>query len=250
MTIPQIAAELTNPLPTVLRFTVIEGWRMEQIAEAIDANPLFGFSGNDFLAIVGRGAPLPPDFQARHGIPSGASLEGFLFPATYEISLEGTVTQLRDQMLDAFDANLTPAMVNEAVLRGRSIYEVVILASIVEREAVLAAERPQIASVYLNRIEAGIKLDADPTTQYAIGNTRDGNWWTLLTQADYRLNHEYNTYVFTGLPPGPIANPSISSIRAVIYPSDTPYFYFRAACDGSGAHQFSISYEEHLGKAC
>lgn len=250
MTIPQIARTLTNPSPTTVRFTVIEGWRKEQIAAALDTQTMLTFSGNDFLAIVSEGAPLPPDFQTRHGIPSGASLEGFLYPATYEIAIEGTAYDLLDQLLTAFDQNYTPQMMSDATAAGFNTYEVVTLASIVEREAVLAAERPQIASVYLNRLTIGQKLDADPTIQYAIGNTRDGNWWTPLTQADYQLNDPYNTYINFGLPPGPIANPSLSSIRAVIYPSETPYYYFRAACDGSGAHQFSTTYEEHLSKAC
>jgi len=114
----------------------------------------------------------------------------------------------------------------------------------------VADERPSIASVYLNRLAIGQKLDADPTTQYAIGNTRDGSWWPRITQADYQLNAPYNTYVYTGLPPGPIANPSLSSLRAVVYPATTPYYYFRAACDGSGRHVFSVTYEEHLSKAC
>jgi len=250
MTIPQIAATLTDPRPQSVRLTVIEGWRMEQIAEAINAQALFSFSGNDFLAVVGAGAPLPPDFQTRMGIPSGASLEGFLYPATYEVSLAATAMELRDQMLNAFDQNLSATLLSDANAQGWTVYEVVTLAAIVEREAVLPAERPTIASVYRNRLDVGQKLDADPTTQYGIGNTRDGNWWTPLTLQDYQLPHAYNTYTYAGLPPGPIANPSISSIRAVIYPASTSYFYFRAVCDGSGAHDFSLTYEEHLSKGC
>jgi UPF0755 protein len=250
MTIPQIAAELTDPSPRTLRLLVVEGWRMEQIAEAIDAESLLDFSGNDFLALVGRGAPLPPEFQARHGIPAGASLEGFLFPATYEVRYEASAAELRDQMLAAFDANVNATMINDATAQGLSMFEAVTLAAIVEREAVLVEERPQIAAVYLNRQSIGQKLDADPTTQYGIGNTRDGAWWPRLTVEDYQLAHPYNTYVNLGLPPGPIANPGLSAIRAVIYPAVSPYFYFRAACDGSGAHQFSVTFEEHLSRAC
>ena len=250
MTIPQIATELTDPSPQTLRLLVVEGWRMEQIAEAIDAQPLLDFTGNDFVALVGPGAPLPPEFQQRHGIPSGASLEGFLFPATYEVRYEATAAELRDQMLDAFDANVSATMINDATAQGLSMFEAVTMASIVEREAVLVDERPQIAAVYLNRLSIGQKLDADPTTQYGIGNTRDGNWWPRLTVDDYQLAHPYNTYVNLGMPPGPIANPGLSAIRAVIYPAVSPYFYFRAACDGSGAHQFSVTFEEHLTKAC
>jgi UPF0755 protein len=249
-TIPQIARVLTDPTPQTVTLTIIEGWRMEQIAQAIDAQALLNFSGNDFLALVGPGAPLPPEFQQRYGIPPGSSLEGFLFPATYEVSIGATAAGFRDQMLEAFERNVTVTLRQDAQAQGWTMFQVITLASIVEREAVLPAERPSIASVYLNRYNIGQKLDADPTTQYGIGNTRDGNWWPVLSLADYQLNHPYNTYVTTGLPPGPIANPSVSSIRAVIYPASTPYFYFRAACDGSGAHQFSVTYEEHLTKGC
>lgn len=250
MTIPQIALKLTDPRPSTVRFTVIEGWRMEQIADAINAQPLLNFSGNDFLALVGAGAPLPPDFASRYGIPAGASLEGFLYPATYEVSLEIGALEFRDMLLAAFDQNINATLQRDATAQGWTMYQVVTLASIVEREAILPGERPQIASVYLNRLAIGQMLQADPTTQYAIGNTRDGSWWPQITLADYELVADYNTYTVTGLPPGPIAAPSLGSLRAVIYPAETPYFYFRAACDGSGAHSFSVTYEEHLAKGC
>lgn len=250
MTIPEIVDVLTDPTPTTVTLTVIEGWRLEQIAAAVDSLDFIEFTGAEFLAVAGAGTLIPPELQAQYGIPAGVSLEGFLFPATYEIPIDATAENLRDQMLQAFANNVTSTMIRDASAAGRTMYQVVTLASIVEREAVLPAERPTIASVYLNRLEIGQKLDADPTTQYAIGNTRDGNWWPQITQADYQLDALYNTYVYPGLPPGPIANPSISAIRGVIYPAETPYFYFRAACDGSGAHQFSITYEEHISKGC
>jgi UPF0755 protein len=250
MTTAEIARELTNPIPQTVTLVVIEGWRKEQIAEAIDAQPMLNFSGNDFLALVGEGAPLPPDFQQKYNIPSGASLEGFLFPATYEVYIGASAAELRDQMLDAFDRNITAQMRGDVLAQNRTMFEVVTLASIVEREAIIPEERPQIAGVYLNRLDGGVKLDADPTVQYGIGNSRDGNWWTRLSLQDYQYSHPYNTYIHTGLPPGPIASPGIASIRAVIYPAIVPYFYFQAACDSSGRHVFSITYEEHLSKSC
>jgi UPF0755 protein len=129
----------------------------------------------------------------------------------------------------------------------------VTVASIVEREAAVADERPMIASVYLNRLAIGMKLEADPTVQYAMGYQYDtGEWWNLnLTQDDYyAVDSPYNLYLYEGLPPGPIANPGLSSIQAVITPAESPYFYFRAACDGSGRHVFSETFEEHVGNAC
>lgn len=250
MSIPEIARILTDPTPQTVTLTIIEGWRMEQIAALIDSQTLLNFTGNDFLALVGPGAPLPADFQTRYGIPAGASLEGFLFPATYEVGIAATAADFRDQMLEAFSRNLGQTLEAEALAQGWTIYEVLTVAAIVEREAVIVEERPQIAAVYLNRYRIGQKLDADPTVQYGIGNIRDGNWWPVLSLADYQFDHPYNTYTRVGLPPGPIANPSISSIRATLYPVESPYFFFRAACDGSGYHQFSITYDEHLAKGC
>jgi UPF0755 protein len=135
-----------------------------------------------------------------------------------------------------------------AAAQGLTLYQVVTLASIVEREAVHDDERPIIASVYLNRLASGMKLDADPTTQYAIA-TAD-NWWPPLNLDPRTVDHPYNTYVYEGLPPGPIANPGLSSINAVIYPVQTDYYFFRAKCDGSKYHNFSVTYEEHVAHGC
>jgi UPF0755 protein len=125
------------------------------------------------------------------------------------------------------------------------------LASIIEREAVVADERPIIASVFFNRLSAGMLLESDPTVQYALGQQPDGDWWkSPLSLDDLALDSPYNTYRSAGLPPGPIANPGLSSLQAVANPADTPYFYFRAACDGSGRHAFAATFDEHLLNAC
>ena len=106
-------------------------------------------------------------------------------------------------------------------------------------------QRPLIAAVYLNRLAQGMTLDADPTVQYAKSAQTPGEWWPKLTAADYTsVISPYNTYLNPGLPPGPIANPSLSSIEAVIYAPETDYLYFRA-CDASGRHVFSLTFEEH-----
>jgi UPF0755 protein len=132
------------------------------------------------------------------------------------------------------------------------VYQAVTLASIVQREAVVADERPQIASVFLNRLHAGMKLDTDPTVQYALGfNPIQGTWWTNpLNATDLQVDSPYNTYIYTGLPPGPIANPSLSALRAVAFPAETPYYFFRARCDDSGLHDFAVTFEEHLQNGC
>lgn len=248
-TLEEIAYALTDAAAATIPFLSLEGWRIEQIADIIDQNPLLDFSGNDFLAVVGPGAAIPPEIKARAGIPDvmsngqPPSLEGFLFPATYQLKPGITPFELRDEMLAAFNRNVTDAMLQQAAAQHLTLYEVVTLASIVERETVVADEAPIIASVYLNRYRLPMRLDADPTVQYAIGNTRDGSWWPQITQADYYgltgvPNQSYSTYLNEGLPPGPIASPGVGSINAVLNPAVTEYFYFRAGCNNDGRHEF------------
>jgi UPF0755 protein len=111
---------------------------------------------------------------------------------------------------------------------------------------------PVIASVYLNRLANAMKLDADPTVQYALGfNPEQDTWWTNpLSSQDLQAQSPYNTYLQAGLPPGPIASPGLAALKAVAFPTKTSFYYFRAACDGSGRHAFSETYEQHLQKAC
>jgi UPF0755 protein len=136
--------------------------------------------------------------------------------------------------------------------QGLNVYRAVILASIVSREAIIEDEMPMIASVFYNRLASGGKLDSDPTVQYALGyNQEQKTWWTNpLSLADLEIDSRYNTYKYPGLPPGPIANPGLEALKAVAFPAQTPYYYFRAACDGSGRHLFAETFEEHLGNAC
>lgn len=249
-TIPQIALRLTDSRSSFIPFRVLEGWRIEEIAAAVDANGLFGFTGADFLAVVGPGAQVDVAFAQYVDLPAGASLEGFLFPDTYQLPPDITPVGLRDKLVETFLERVDAQLKADAAVQGLSLYDVVTLASIVQRESVHAEENPQIAAVYRNRLNIGMKLDADPTVQYGIGY-KDGSWWPSITQADYtNAVHEYNTYLRTGLPPGPIANPGLSAIRAVVFPAVSDYYYFRAACDGSGFHTFARTFAEHLANAC
>lgn len=253
MTVPQIAVALTEAKPPDITVRIAEGWRREQIAAWIDQQADVPFSGAEFLLATGAGVAPPPETSLAGEIPPGATLEGFLFPDTYRLAIDGTAADLVKRLLVHFEEQVTPQMRADAAARGMMLYDVLKVASIVEREAVLDEERPVIASVYLNRLREGVKLEADPTVQYAMGyQANTGQWWNLnLTMDDYRtVESPYNTYLHPGLPPGPISNPGISSIMAVIYPSDTPYFFFRAACDGSGRHNFARTYEEHVQNAC
>lgn len=253
MTIPEIAYGLTEAPPAEITISIPEGWRREQIADWIDAQGDLPFTGADFLLASSGPAALPLETGFSVELPTGATLEGFLFPDTYRLEIDATATDLVARMVGTFEERVTPELRNEASAQRISLYEVVTVASIVEREAAVPDERPTVASVYLNRLAEGMLLEADPTVQYAMGYQADtGDWWNLgLTQADYyEVDSPYNTYLYPGLPPGPIASPGLDAIEAVIHPAETPYFYFRATCDGSGRHNFAVTFEEHVANAC
>jgi UPF0755 protein len=243
MTIPQIAVALTEATPPEITLRITEGWRREQIAEWIDQQADMPFSGADFLSATGIGVALPPETSLATEIPAGSTLEGFLFPDTYRIAIEGTAPDLVKRLLIHFDEQVTPQMRVDATARGMTLYDVIKLASIVEREAVLDEERPIIASVYLNRLREGVKLEADPTVQYAAG--RSGEWWWKPPSVEaYRtVDSPYNTYIYPGLPPGPIASPGLASIRAAAEPAATRYCFFVAT--GDGGHVFAERLAEH-----
>lgn len=249
-TLAEIAVALTDGRSSQFAFRILEGWRIEEVADMIDSNPYFAFSGGDFLNVVGSGAAIDPTFAASVGLPAGASLEGFLYPDTYQLPAEVTPTMLRDILTQTFTERVGDQLASDAAVQGLSLFEVVTIASIVEREAVHDDEQPLIASAYRNRLDIGMRLEADPTVQYGMG-LRDGSWWPRITAANYSdVISPYNTYLNDGLPPGPIASPSISAIRAVVYPTESDYFYFRADCRSDGYHEFARTFEEHLANGC
>ncbi len=223
--------------------TIREGLRAEEIGEllarleVIPADEFRRALGDVYNAsFLGE---LPPD----------AGLEGFLFPATYGFSRDTSGHEVVQQLLNAFDQRYRERILPELpAADGLSLHEAVILASIVEREARVPEERPVIASVFLNRLEQGIPLQADPTVQYALGNDPEsvrqfGYWKRELTSADLAVPSPYNTYVTVGLPPGPIANPGLDSILAAVRPADTNYLFFVACPDGS--HVFAETLQGH-----
>lgn len=227
--------------------TIPEGWRREQIAAAAAAASPTLLQDELLEASNSR----PDGYSFSHELPPEGGLEGFLFPDTYAIDADTGALELVLMMLDNFEEQLRAPLRSGFEERGLSLYEAVTLASIVEREAVIEEERPLIASVFLNRLALGMNLDADPTVQYALGQQPDGIWWkSSLTASDLQIDSPYNTYRNPGLPPSPIANPGLSSLQAVAEPAQEVYLYFRAACDGSGRHNFAVTFEEHVGNAC
>jgi UPF0755 protein len=258
MTMHEIAEALQHGGADAVTLTIPEGWRMEQVAWLVEEQGVM--RGDDFLAYAHTALYDYPWLANR---PAGASLEGFLFPDTYELPTDATPANLVDLMLATFDARVAPEIESRLVgktifdlnlsdYRPLTLYDVVTLASIIEREAVLDEERPIIASVYFNRLdpayveETALRLSSDPTIQYAKGlDPETGNWWNpMLPGEGQTIDSPYNTFKVQGLPPGPICSPGLASILAVLNPADTDYLYFHAI--GDGKHVFASTLEEHM----
>ena len=253
MTPIEIGQALQHALAESITVTVPEGWRLEQVADSLSASGAVDGEAYRPLALSGDlrelGAGRYEFLSAR---PPGASLEGYLFPDTYELPAEGAqAADLLQRQLETFGARVVP-IYTKAFADGKThlgLHQALTLASIVEREAAVPEERATIAGVYLNRLAAGMKLEADPTVQYAMGyQAESGQWWkTPVFLAEYAdVDSPYNTYLYPDLPPGPICSPGLASIQAALFPEKHDYLYFVALSDGSGRHVFSRTYEEHL----
>lgn len=255
MTIPQIANALQNALAPGVGVTVLPGWRLEQTADLLIKTG--ALRGEDYRRAAQQTdlSGVPEEDRRRYTFlqfhPAGQSLEGYLFPDTYELPGEGaTAADLLKAQLDAFEENVMPVYW-DAVANGSTLdlHDVLTVASIVEREAVVDEERPMIAAVYLNRLRQGMRLEADPTVQYAMGfQPESGQWWkTPVYLEEYSaVVSPYNTYLNAGLPPGPIASPRVASVAAVLSPAQHDFLYFVAEPGGTGRHIFSRTFEEHL----
>ncbi|HAF94718.1 MAG: hypothetical protein A2X34_06325 [Elusimicrobia bacterium GWC2_51_8] len=201
-----------------IKVNIPEGWRAEQIAERLEANGVI--SADQFMALVKQ-----------------EGLEGRLFPSTYYFKKNMSAPEVVNLLKSEFNRQIMP-LFSKGFPQGLDETKVLILASIVEREAVDAAERPLIAAVYINRYRKKKALEADPTVQYALGYWKKG-----LTYADLRVKSPYNTYAVSGLPPGPICNPGYESVAAVLAPAEIDALYFVA--DRKGKHIFNANFTEH-----
>jgi len=245
----QIAQALLDPTPESVTLVILPGWRLEEIAATLPSAGV-KFTPEDFLLAAwspAAGIDLPA------GFPAGASLEGYLLPGSYEIAREmDAAAALNVILAEGFHLQIDSVLRQAWTDQTLNQHQAVILASIMERESVLDQEMALIASVFLNRFHAGIKLEADPTVQYALGfDASSGSWWkNPLTRADLSTDSPHNTYLNPGLPPGPIAAPSYEALFALAFPEKSPYFFFQAACDGSGSHVFAVTYEEHIANNC
>jgi UPF0755 protein len=249
MTMPEIAQRLQRARVQEIAVTIPEGMRAEEVADLLNVKSIM--DGDAFLALVRGGSASAKAMGDYPFLPDSlTSLEGYLFPDTYRLPARATPADLIRRMLDNFGQRVTPDVLLPASQAGRNVSQVIILASIVEREALRADERPLIASVYWNRVSGacsaetgGAYLQADPTVQYAAG--RPGEWWWKppSVEAYQEIQSPFNTYLRPGLPPAPISSPGLSAIQAAASPAETHYCFFLATGDGS--HVFATTLAEH-----
>lgn len=241
MSIIDIARDMQDSSPLDVVFVILPGWRMEEIAASL---PTSGLDATPEAFLSAARTPLREPFLA-----DAFTNEGFLLPDRYVLPRSTDARTLVETLVRNFALHLTVQTRNGIEDQGLTVYQAVIIASLIERESIKEEEMPVIASVFLNRWNAGWKMDSDPTVQYAIG--ADGNWWpNPLTALDLKFDSPFNTYLYSGLPPAPIANPSLNALDAVANPASTNYFFFRAKCDGSGLHNFAATLEEHINNGC
>jgi UPF0755 protein len=230
--------------PPTFRFTIPEGYTIEKIADKLEAEGLIDKAA--FLKLAdsaearvwsSAAASVPNDEQLVH------PLEGYLFPETYEMEASSTEADILKRMMAELDRKLDQLPDNwQDILeeRNMTLHELLTVASLVEREVAVAEERPIVASVIYNRLKEGMPLQVDATVQYALGGTKE-----RLLEEDLEIDSPYNTYKIPALPPGPIASPSLSAIRAALEPEETEYLYYVTKKDGSRTHLFAKTFKEH-----
>ena len=217
-----------------IRFTIPEGFSVRDIAQRLDDEGLV--KADAFISLAKTYRPYP--YVEEHENVRYA-VEGFLFPDTYEINGEFDAARIMQMMAENFDRRLTKDMRDRAREMDLSIYELVTLASLVEKEAYHEEDRPIIAQIFLKRLRLGMPLQADPTVQYLLDAPKED-----LLYRDTEIESPYNTYQNVGLPPGPIASPGTASLMAVLHPADTNYLYFVA--DRNGNNYYATNYADHL----
>lgn len=227
-------------------FKVIEGWTLNDIAQALQQK---GIQSDDFFALAGTqpgiqsrskasAAALVKDFSFLEDKPSGATLEGYLFPDTYRIHKDASANDVIRVMLAAFEEKASRDLMSAARESGRSVYDILRVASIVEAEVPHVEDRPLIAGVIWKRLSIGMGLQVDSSVNYITGRGH-----ASLTREDLKIDSLYNTYKYRGLPPTPIGNPGLDAIRAAITPKESPYLYWLSAKDGTTI--FSKTLDEH-----
>lgn len=221
------------PEPETFTVTVPEGLTIAQTANKVSGQTDGEIGAAQFEAATKEGGY---EYDFLEG--SDGNLEGFLFPKTYDVTDDESARDVVVTMLDQFGIETGSLEWGRAQAYGLTRYDILIIASLVEREAKVPEERPVIASVIYNRLKAGMKLQICATVHYALGD-----WSHELSYSDLEVESPYNTYIVSGLPPGPICNPGFESIRAALYPEQTEYLYY-ILTSTDGHHSFTDDYEQ------
>ena len=262
MTIDAIISQLLNAQPDYQVVSIPEGWRIEQMAQRLGAAGLLKFRAQDFLKYTKNPAQFPDagKYPVLKSIPQGANMEGLLFPDTYLIPVNATAQDVVNMMLTESTDKIQQNHLDVVAKQHRlSLYQMVILASIIEREVIFDADRSLVASVYWNRIyrpnnETLGFLDADPTVQYA-RDSQPGTtaFWKPLQDAGRNIDatSAWNTYTHKGLPPTPICSPGLASMEAAASPASTPYYFFLSKRDGHNVYaktqaEFNMDVQKYL----
>jgi UPF0755 protein len=222
--------------PPTVKVSIPEGSTLRQAGHLIAAE-VESITTAGYVAVARDD---PPPFRLG-GYKTGTTLEGMLFPATYEVLPKVKARAFVEKQLTAFDANFAKVDMTRALKANLTPYDVVIIASMIDREALVPAERPVVAAVIWNRLRDDMLLQIDATIQYALGKTKP-----LLTFDDLKIDSPYNTYKHPGLPPTPISNPGLAALQAAAAPAGVDYLYYVARNDGTGRHYFSKDYAQFL----
>ena len=234
MTDDEVFEKLLTGEKQFVRFTIPEGFGVKEIGER-----LYNLDLADKEEFLKAAADFTPYEYMRKRQNVFYAAEGFLFPDTYNVESDMEADEILNLMANTFDEKLTASMRTQAAKMDLSIYELITLASMVEREVRFPEDRPIVAQVLLKRLKLNMPLQTDATLQYLMDAPKEE-----VTIEDTQIDSPYNTYQHAGLPPGPIANPGMASIEAVLHPADTDYLYFVA--DRSGHNHYAYTYEEHL----
>ncbi len=228
-----LAALKRGPFAETVRATFPEGITVKEMAQKVESQ--LGIPAATFLASATSGRWKLPPYLPAHT----KTVEGFLYPSTYDFFKDATAEDVVRRLLDQFQTESTKAPWSNAKKLGLTDYQVVVVASIIEAETKFDADRPNVAAVIFNRLKKGMPLESDATVEYALGTRKP-----KLTFADLKVKSPYNTYLHTGLPPTPICSPRLSSLEAALGPAKAGYLYFVA--DSEGHDHFASSYQEFL----
>src|SRR3989339_70270 len=226
---------ILGPGQSQYAITILEGWTRDLAKATLTEAEL---DAENFMTLSARASDWQSNYDFLADTPAGASLEGYIFPDTYFVDQSTSEEDFIAKTLNNFDRKLTQEIRDEIDRQGKTIFEVVTLASIVEREVPGLTDKKMIADIFLKRLDSGIGLQSDATVNYVTGKGL-----AQPSYADLEIDSPYNTYKYRGLPPGPISNPGIDSILAVVYPTANDYYYFLTTKDGEVI--YSRTYDEH-----